>query len=226
MKRTILSVLIILSLLSCCSCFIVQGKPSIQGQVYFVDGTPGYNVELLLRQEDNTGEIISTAYVDSQGYYQFYKVDPGTYWINTVTNNSYVTNKPSAIAIVTLDETTMVENITVRKDVFVASINDVEIQYLNGNHISPTISGDTFVFTWTIVEGATNYDVEIWSTYTKEYPSKDYDSIVNTTENTITWSIDLSTLPYTSYRIDIVAYDNNYLTLASNYELFKIKPVS
>ena len=201
-----------------------QNIPSIQGQIYFVDGTPGYKTEVLLRNEGSSGETIDNTYADLQGYYRFYNIVPGTYWLNTVTDNSYVENEPSAIVTITPNATSKVENLTVPKDVFVTFINGIEIPYLNPYHDTTIVSGHNYTFTWTGVESATSYDVEIWSTYTQQNPSnKDYDSTVRTNNNTITWSIDLSTLSYTDFRIDITAYNANNTVIAQNYELFTIK---
>ena len=71
----------------------------------FKDNTPGYNVKILLIQEKSFGEILDTVFTDDQGYYTFYGVEDGTYWINTVTNNSYVSNEPSAIVTVVANNT-------------------------------------------------------------------------------------------------------------------------
>ena len=189
----------------------------------FKDNTPGYNVKILLIQEKSFGEILDTVFTDDQGYYTFYGVEDGTYWINTVTNNSYVSNEPSAIVTVVANNTSRVEDLTVYKDLYVLSINNSNIDYLNPYRDKTIISGHRFTFTWTAVVNATNYEVEIESTYTQANPSnKDYDSTVQTTNHTITWSQDLSSLPYQEFRIDITAYSIDNSVIAENYESFTV----
>jgi len=195
-------------------------SPSVKGKVRFVDGVPGFNVKVLLRSNGG-GTLYSSAFADLQGNYWFYNIQSGTYWINTVTNNTYIGNQPSAVVVVTANGTSEVETLIVRKDLFLTAINNITI--LNPHRQEIKVSAPNFTFTWTAVEAAIKYEVEVWSTYTQANPSnRDYDLITQTGGTTILWPTDLSSLPYTNFRIDVTAYDTNNMILANNYELFTI----
>lgn len=195
-----------------------QVIPSIQGMVFFTDTAKGHDVSVILRQEWDNYNILAQIKTNAQGYYAFYKIPAGVYWINTISNNYYVSNVPDAIVIVSSGSTSTVEDLSEKKDIYILSINGITPSYPR-----TTVEDGTVKFTWSAVENTAYYEVEIWSTYTEEHPSnKDYDYTERTSNNSFTWSMDSSALPYKDFRIDVKAYSANNILIASNYELFTV----
>ena len=192
--------------------------PSIQGMVLFTDNTVGHDVGVILRQEIDNYKILAQIQTDARGYYAFYEVPAGVYWVNTISSNYYVSNVPDAVVIVSSGNTSTVEDLSEYKDIYILSINGVTPSYPR-----TAVDGGSVKFTWNAVENATYYNVEIWSTYTEEYPSnRDYDYTERTSDNSFTWSIDSSSLPYSEFRIDVRACSIENVLIASNYELFTV----
>ena len=174
--------------------------------------------QIILRQEFDNYKILAQIQTDARGYYAFYEVPAGVYWINTISSNYYVGNVPDAVVIVSYGSTSTVEDLSEYKDIYILSINGITPSYPR-----TTVDDGSVKFTWNAVENADYYDVEIWSTYTDEHPSnRDYDYTERTSDNSFTWLIDSSSLPYNEFRIDVRAYSVGDVLIASNYELFTV----
>ena len=172
----------------------------------------------MLRQECDEYNVLAQITANAEGYYAFYEVPSGIYWINTMYNNSYTSNVPSAIVIVDSDSTGIVEDLSTRKDMYILLINGFAPSYPR-----TTVEGPTVEFTWSAVENAAHYEVEIWSTYTEEHPSnRDYEYMETMSSNSFTWSIDSSASPYSEFRIDVRAYSATDKVIAANYELLTV----
>jgi len=192
--------------------------PSIHGMVFFLDNTKGHDVGVILRQECDEYNVLAQITTNAEGYYAFYNVPPGVYWINTKSNNSYVVNFPDAIVIVSLDTTSIVEDLTEFRDISILSINEATPSYPRS-----IIKGESVEFTWSVVENAAYYEVEIWSTYTEETKSnRDYVFTERTSSNSFTWLVDSSASPYSEFRVDVMAYSADNTKIAANYELFTV----
>ena len=201
-----------------------EAPPSIQGHVMFQDGTPGSGVTILLSQPNKENyitniNIIDETTTDSQGNYEFYDVPDGTYWLDEVTNNTYIDNEATAVVKVTSGTTTNVVRMAVYEDLYMGSINN--IKYSQDDTL--VVSGHSFTFNWTKLNNATYYTVEVFATHNQTNSSNiDYDNTITATSNNITWPIDLSTIPCDGFRVDIMAYTSNNILVAQNDAWFDI----
>ena len=191
---------------------------AITGRILYRDGTPGYKARILIVSSNDTWKVLDSTYGDSQGYYTFANVQPGTYWVNTAPNRGYSVDEPDAIVTVVAGKESPVETLTSYKDLSI-------LQPASNAYFWPRtiLQGPTFTFSWTAVPNAAYYELDVWSTYTEEHPSNnDYDEKLTTTNTTIMWPTDLSKLPYNNFRLDVDAYTREGLEIAYNYVLFSV----
>lgn len=205
--------------------FTTPGTGGAVGQVMFRDGTPAHRSVVYIFKSEETSSFAS-CYVDTNSYYIFDNLPVGRYDIYTASYATIwgFTGSPDATITVSEHETTMVPTLTVLKNIEI-TLDNLRIATKPGlpETSKYIIDGHNPKFTWTNIQNAEYYVVTIWSTYTEEKPSnREYDESQKVNNNMIVWPTSLSALPYQEFRIDVEAYMEDAILIASGYELFAI----
>jgi len=201
--------------------FTTPGTGAVIGQVMFPDGRPAHRTIVYIFKEEETSSIAS-CYVDTNGYYMFDDLPPGRFSIYTA---SYATvwgfsSEPKAIVTVAEKVTTTAPTLTQSGNIKVLLDNPRIARMPDKDYTSKNIiDGHNPKLTWENVQNAGYYIVTIWSSYPF---NNDYNEAQKVTNNTIVWLTNLSALPYQEYVIDVEAYTNEDVLIASGREWFAV----
>jgi len=201
--------------------YTTPGTGAAVGWVMFPDYTPACDSLAYIFEPDETLSFAG-CYVDTNGYYIFDDIPPGSYeiYVTSFGPGLLFTGPPDATIAVYEHETTSVPNITVLGNVEIA-LDNPRIATMPGEDYTSKyiIDGHHPKFTWDKIQNAAYYVVTVWSTYPY---NNDYEESQQVVSNMIVWPTSLSSLPYQEFRIDVDAYMQDDTQIASGYELFAI----
>jgi len=201
--------------------YTTPGTGAAVGWVMFPDYTPAYDSLAYIFKAEETVSF-DGCYVDTNGYYIFDNLPVGTYEIYVTSSGPGLlfTGPPHATITVYEHETTSVPNITVLGNVEIV-LDNPRIATMPGEDYTSKyiIDGHNPKVTWDDVPNAAYYVITIWSTYPY---NNDYEESQQVVSNMIVWPTSLSSTSYQEFRIDVDAYMEDSIQIASGYELFAI----